>query len=218
MPTSSIHHWAGIASLQLREDDVLPGFAEISLEAVDSELTSWDGRFFSGSVTPELLKGASTELLLPRDITVAATVNSNEGGILSLSGRDRWQSWEELIREVEEVEGPTLVVKDGYMEVRGASVISPANWVDAGTLPVREGQKMLVDYRPVQQIFVPFQSFVEAGETLERLGAKVAVVASSALAFGISRQTILTAGLDEERRFRVFWDYDEALLWLLTEA
>jgi hypothetical protein len=75
---------------------------------------------------------------------------------------------------------------------------------------------MLVDYRPVQQIFVPFKSFLEAGETLQRVGLKVAIVASSALAFGISRQTILAAGLDEENRFRVFRDYDEALEWLLS--
>jgi hypothetical protein len=48
------------------------------------------------------------------------------------------------------------------------------------------------------------------------MGVKVAVVAASPLAFGISRQAILTAALDEERAFRVFRDYDDGRDWLLA--
>ena len=218
MPTSSIHHWAGIASLHLQAGELVPGFAQIILKAVGSELTSWDGQFFVGTGSTSLSKGASAELVLPHEVVARAIVNSNAGGVVALSGRERWQGWEELIHDVAEPQTPTFIARDGFAEIRAAPVISPANWVPADSLPIEPGQRMLVDYRPVNQIFVPFQSFVEAGETLERLGAKVAVVASTALAFGISRQTILTAGLDEENRFRVFWDYNEALLWLLADG
>ncbi|MGE0601849.1 MAG: hypothetical protein AB7J35_20395 [Dehalococcoidia bacterium] len=217
MATGSIHHWAGIASLHLKAGEKLPGFAQIIIEAAEDRLTAWDGQFFAGVAIPELHRATSAELVLPGDGVAHATVAANAGGVFSISGQEQWPGWEELLKNAEEPPAPEFFVRDGFVEVRAAPVISPANWVPADSFPIRQGQRMLVDYRPVTQIFVPFTSFLDAAETLQRLGARVAVVASSGLAFGISRQAILTAGLDEEHSFRVFWDYDEALVWLLAD-
>ncbi|MGE3073856.1 MAG: hypothetical protein AB7N24_07165 [Dehalococcoidia bacterium] len=202
--------------MQLRAGETLPGFAQIIIQAAENRLSSWNGQFFAGGASEGLHSSTTADLVLPGDGVARATVASNSGGVFSISGEEQWPGWESLLTEVEVPQTPEFFEREGFVEIRAAPVISPGNWVPADNFPIQHGQRMLVDYRPVTQIFVPFKAFLDAADTLQRLGARVAVVASSALAFGISRQTILTAGLDEENAFRVFWNYDEALVWLMA--
>lgn len=164
-----------------------------------------------------LREGTAAELLLPGDLVGRVVLGAPRDGLVPLRGEVPWLDWPRLMASGFETSQPRLTQQDGYFEARGPSEITPENWVNISDLPFPPGTRFLLDYRPVERIAVPFEWFLGAAQELEKLGLKVAVVATSPMAFGISRQTILTAGLDEERQFGVFRDYDEAKTWLLAE-
>ncbi len=196
---------------------MLPGFAQLKVAAREGSAEAWSGLFFPGGSTRGLPgPGTPAELLLPNHLVGRTTVGPTTDGALALAGETPWPTWAELFASERDPEVPTMVSRDGYFEARGPSVISVDNWVTVDQLPFERGQRLLLDYRAVNAITVPFEWFLGAAEGMEALGLKVAVVAASPLAFGISRQAIQTAALDEDRSFRVFRDYEEARLWLLA--
>jgi hypothetical protein len=211
------HHWAGFASLRLDAGVTHPGFTQLKFAARGGAIEAWSGLFFPGMPIATIPSaGAESELVLPNELVARAFVGEEENGALELAGRTPWAEWSDLFRAESEPEAPILFSHDRYLEARGPSTISIENWVTVDQLPLRRGERLLLDYRPVKAVTVPFEWFLSAAEGLERMGVKVAVVAASPLAFGISRQAILTAALDEERAFRVFRDYDDGRDWLLA--
>lgn len=202
--------------MRLHATEVVPGFAQLTIATDDQAPMAWGGQFFARGMTV-LREGASAELLLPGDLVGRVVLGMPSDGLVPLRGEVPLSDWPRLMAGGYELSRPRLIQQDGYLEARGASEITPENWVNISDVPFPPGTRFLLDYRPVQRITVPFEWFLGAGQELEKLGLKVAVVATSPMAFGISRQTILTAGLDEERQFRVFRDYDEAKVWLLAE-
>lgn len=205
-------HWAGVASLRYQAGREVDGFAELALETDNLHLAAWGGHFYASN-QPLPPEGAAVEVLFPNGIVGRAVMGAAEPGGTVLGGVTPFPQWDALLETVGD-DGVSIVEHDGYLEARAGSAITPANWVPVESFGLQPGQRMLIDYRPVRQILVPLSVYLSAAETLDALGLKVAVVATSPIAFGISRQTILTAGLDEERAFRVFRDYSEAVAWL----
>jgi hypothetical protein len=77
---------------------------------------------------------------------------------------------------------------------------------------------VLIDYSEVRSIAVTLDMFVHAATVMAEKRLKVAVFATLDVIFGVSRQTILTAGLPEGEQFSVFRTRDEAVAWLLLPA
>lgn len=109
------------------------------------------------------------------------------------------------------------VEHDGWVEVRGSGRLTLADWVPAEQLPFPRGFRILLDYTEITAVDVPLDMFVHAANVLAERGIKVAALATLDVIFGVSRQTILTAGLPEGEQFAVFRDRDEAISWLLSE-
>lgn len=89
-------------------------------------------------------------------------------------------------------------------------------WVPAESLPFPPGFKVLLNYTDITTVEVPLEMFVHAANVMAERGIKVAALATLDVIFGVSRQTILTAGLPEGEQFAVFRDRDEAVAWLLS--
>jgi len=215
---SGSHHWAGIAELRLPAAELLRGFAELESPAATGERDSWSGLFFPGGGGLGLRGGEPAELLLPGDVVGRTLVASRESGLIRLVGIPPWPDWQGIERDLDGDRELSTELHPEFVEVHAPPRITPANWVPVEQLPLVAGQKLLLDYQTVQEILVPLPWFFAAAEKLDRMGLKVAVVASSPIAFGISRQTILTAGLDEGVAFGVFHDRDEAVAWLVSDT
>lgn len=106
--------------------------------------------------------------------------------------------------------------RDGYLEVRGSGELTPAEWIPAEDLQLPPHTRVLIDYGEVTSIAVPLEVFVHAARVMAEKRLKVAVYATLDVIFGVSRQTIMTAGLPEGEQFAVFRDRDEAISWLIA--
>ena len=201
--------------MRLKTSVVVPGFAQLTIATAGGQATDWGGQFFARE-DARISEGGAAELLLPGGLVGRVVIDAVAEGRAVVAGKVPWSEWPRLMEGGYELTEPRLTQHDGYFEARGPSAITPENWVNISEVPFEAGTKLLLDYRPVERITVPFDWFLGAGQELERLGQKVAVVATSPMAFGNSRQTILTAGLDEERQFGVFREYEEARAWLLA--
>jgi hypothetical protein len=108
------------------------------------------------------------------------------------------------------------IQRDGYIHFRASGRLTMDEWVPAESLDFPPGMRMLIDYTGVTSLEVELELFVQAAQVMAARQWKVAVVATLNVLFGVSRQTILTAGLPEGEQFAVFRDMDEAVSWLLA--
>jgi len=106
--------------------------------------------------------------------------------------------------------------RDGYLEVRGSGDLTLEEWIPAEDIPFPPGTRVLIDYSQVTSIAIPLEVFIHAARVMGEKDLKVAVFATLDVIFGVSRQTIMTAGLPEGEQFAVFRDHSEAIAWLLT--
>lgn len=109
-----------------------------------------------------------------------------------------------------------IAQRDGYLEVRGSGDLTPADWVPAENLPFPPDTRVLIDYSEVTSIGVPLEVFVHAARVMAEKRLKVAVYATLDVIFGVSRQTIMTAGLPEGEQFAVFREREQAVAWLIS--
>ncbi len=109
-----------------------------------------------------------------------------------------------------------LTQRDGYLEVKGSGDLTVEEWIPAEEIPFPPGTRVFIDYSDVRTIAVPLEVFVHAARVMAEKRLKVAVLATLDVIFGVSRQTILTAGLPEGEQFAVFRTREEAVAWLLS--
>ena len=214
------HYWAGAATLRVRASDVVPGFARFVIRCVEGEPEQLSGTFIAGGPSHSLDDTEAAELLLPRDFVGRATIAERRPGMFSLEGVLPWPEWRTLTDDesVASADSPVATERPAFLEVRSGSRITPRTWLRGEDLPLRPGIRVLLDYRPVEEILVPLDWFVSAGEAFDHLGARVAMIASSQVALGMLRQTGEHRPLEGAgARFQVFRDYAEARLWLLGD-
>lgn len=89
-------------------------------------------------------------------------------------------------------------------------------WLDEGSwLDVPAGAPVLVDATALKEAPVGAGMLASAAEQLLARAGRVAVFAPGPLAFGLSRQAVQLAGLDEGVVVAVFRERDAAVRWML---
>jgi hypothetical protein len=206
-------HWAGPAHLRVEGSQQLRGFGQV----VAADGDGWSGRFFAAERLLSMPARGEVELLLPGEVVAPAIAEFERDGLYALQGTAPSPSWTELTTgRGHEDDLPETVQREGYFESRGGSRITLENWIPVSAMPqMPPGTRWLIDYRPVKEILVPFDWFLEAGRELAAMGVRVAVVAEHPVVFGVSRQTIQAAGIEEGDQFAVFREYVDAAAWLL---
>ncbi|MEO8540725.1 MAG: hypothetical protein ABI577_13380 [bacterium] len=213
-------HWAGSATLRLWEAREISGFVQLEIAAPGGDGAPWTGLFVAADRQEVAIADGPAELIVPDAFIARATVVAPKLGLFLLTGLfPPTPEWEAKLEDSEGVlERPELFEREGYLEARGPKRITLRNWEPVNELPpFPPGTRLLIDYRPVREVLVPFDWFLAAGVSFAEMGVRVAVVADHPVAFGVSRQTLLTAGLEDGTTSAVFKDYEEARTWLLSE-
>ena len=104
-----------------------------------------------------------------------------------------------------------------YSEFRAGDVITPAEWVGVYDLPPARRSRLLVDYSAVERIDVTLGQLIAAAEAMVDAGLKVAVLATNETIFGICRQVLNMAHVEQGANFAAFRDRPAALEWLAEE-
>lgn len=208
--TDRLEHWAGAATLRMRASETVPGFASIVVSGETQATALWTGRFVSGGELKSTPR--SVELLLPGERVVRASAASETGGIFTLTGEAPWPEW-----TLHSAAGFEQSSRPGFLEVRCARVVTRESWLRAEDLPLEAGLRMLLDYRPLEEILVPLEWFFESAELLASLNAKVAAVIGGPVGLGLLRESARRPAETRPANLRAFRDYDEARLWLLED-
>ena len=82
---------------------------------------------------------------------------------------------------------------------------------------IPDGARVLQDSTGFRSAQRPTERWEEGAKKAVERGLKVAIVVHRALIFGLYRQALLHAMVDEEYQIAVFTYRDEALAWLLSE-
>lgn len=207
--------WAGTATLRAAGEDPVVGLAEVWAVGREGERTAWQARFFSREPMPFSV-GTRAALVLPEEFVAEGTVEAITDRRVDVQGTFLEADWRRIMQFAETVEGVRIRAHEGHFELVGPAEVTRENWVLAPMVGLPYGARLLFDYRSVQRIDVPLEWFLAAAEQAIDMGMKIAVVTATPAAFGLMRQTALTAGIDEERSFRAFPDFDEAKSWLLA--
>ncbi len=103
---------------------------------------------------------------------------------------------------------------DDYLEVRLQGVVESA--LDFGQPPFTAAMpgRFLVDYAEVTEVRADAYALAEQARRAEAAGFKVAVFAPRPSLFGLNRQALLLAAVQEGVSAGVFADLEEARTWL----
>jgi hypothetical protein len=209
-------YWAGLASVRLQPSTTVPGFATLEIDCGTDGPRSLRGLFVPGGPTRGLDAGVAAELFLPGDVVGRAVLGASDQGAIGIEGVLPWAGWQRLLEDDDEARERVVVSqKPGYLELKAPARITSRNWVTSEDLHLQAEQRVLLDYRAVREVLAPIGSFVSAALDIERLGLRVAAVASGPLVLGISRLAAARANAERSRHIRMFQDYDEARFWLL---
>jgi hypothetical protein len=204
-----LEQWAGAATLRFRAADTIPGFASVVLGRKASASSLWIGQFVAGGGLKSFEHG-SVELLLPGDRVVRATAEVRDSSVFHLVGESPWPEW--ALHPASRFEQTT---RGGFLEIRCARQITADNWLRSEDLPLARGQRVLMDYRALEEILVPLDWFFDAGELLAVLETKVAAVIGGQVGLGLLQEGGKRPPQARPSQFRMFHDYDEARLWLM---
>jgi hypothetical protein len=105
-----------------------------------------------------------------------------------------------------------------YSEVRADGVLTPELWVGVGDMPIAQGSRLLVDYSGVTRIEVTLAQLIGTAEAMVAVGLVVAVLATNETIFGICRQVLNMAHVDQGLNFAAFRDREAAVEWLVRNA
>lgn len=81
-----------------------------------------------------------------------------------------------------------------------------------------DGSLVLVDASGLQDASHPVLRWAGVAAKVVERGLKIAVVSPPGLIFGLYRQALHTAGVDQERSISLFRGRAEALAWLLADG
>jgi hypothetical protein len=106
-----------------------------------------------------------------------------------------------------------------WLEVRLSGEMTVVDGTSARDLvpPLAAGRDVLFDYSEVTEIRAPVDSLVSIMQALGPTVHRCAVVAPRPAIFGVNRQAIQLANLDDSERVRVFKDRPSAVGWLNTK-
>lgn len=90
----------------------------------------------------------------------------------------------------------------------------------AGAQRVRPplGTKLLLDLTDVERVLIPLDRMIAGMAGVEALGVRMALLAPRADLFGLSRQVLQLAGVNEGFSISVFKERELAVAWLLDPS
>ena len=107
-----------------------------------------------------------------------------------------------------------------WLEVRLTGSMTTGDSTAARDLipPLVAGRDLLLDYSGVTDVLATVDALVVLIKSLVPAATHCAILATRPAIFGVNRQAVLLAGLDESTRVRVFMERLKAVDWLLNAA
>ena len=107
-----------------------------------------------------------------------------------------------------------------WLEIRLVGSVTANDGVSARELvpTLLRGRGLLLDFSDVIEVRASVESMVALMKVVGPAAIRCAILATRPAIFGINRQAVLLAGLDDARRLQVFMDRPLAMAWLSTTA